>query len=93
MAMSFPQPTIGPNKRPKGQGCNSCVHSKYCLTFYWYLRHTDVTPDDYVGVACNSWSNNEVDRITTTNADDVAYTERLSSEGLLIDPKANNSDI
>lgn len=90
--MSFPEPVLGTVKRPVGQGCTSCVHKKYCSVFYWYQRFTEVKPEPTVGTQCASWSNNEVDRITTQNADDKAYNLRMHEEGLLAEVDRNGED-
>lgn len=89
MAISFPDPILGSIKRPKGQGCLSCVHQNYCQSFYWFLRFTENKPDDYLGIQCASWSNNEIDRIIVANADDLALNARLNNDGILTEPKSD----
>ncbi len=89
MAISFPDPVLGDIKRPKGQGCLTCVHNLYCQSFYWYQRFTENVPDGYVGVQCASYSNNEEDRILEPNADDLALNARLNNDGILTEPKSD----
>ncbi len=87
--MSFPDPVIGPTKRPLGQGCTSCVHQKYCRVFYWFIRYTEGYPGPDVGVQCASWSNTPSDQISTISADDVNYNNYENDEGLLTEPNPN----
>jgi hypothetical protein len=95
MALSFPYPTLGTTKRPAGQGCLNCVHRNYCQAFYWYYRYEQFPSesgkpgkqvDQYLGVACNSYSSNPTDQIKTANADDLAENDRLNDEGILVEP-------
>jgi len=96
--LTFPYPTTGIS-RSKGQGCSSCVHTKYCQAFYWYYRYaqypsvtgkSDSTVDQHLGISCNSWSDNEADRLNPIAPGDIAYNERLSeTEKVLIEPFEN----
>jgi hypothetical protein len=99
MALSFPYPTTGTVIRPTGQGCSVCVHREYCTAFYWYYRDEQYPSEDnkagkridnHLGLACNSWSQNEADRVTTISADDLAENERLGvTEKILVEPFRN----
>lgn len=96
--LTFPYPTTG-IPRKKGQGCASCVHTKYCQAFYWYYRYAQFptttgknvdTIDEHLGISCNSWSDNENDRLDPISDGDKAYNERLAeTEKILIEPFEN----
>jgi hypothetical protein len=86
MAISFPYPTQGTVARPRGQGCLSCVHKKYCQAFYWYIRETDYNVTEQNGLACESWSDDPRDIVTEITADDLAENARLNNKGLLLEP-------
>jgi len=94
MALTFPDPVIGTIVRPKGQGCTSCVHNKQCRTFYWLRREmwvaTGREPDEILGVACTSWSNNPADVPTTPpTPEDLDYMNQLDEEGIASEPDRN----
>jgi len=99
VAISFPYPTTGKNRRPGGQGCSTCVHREYCQAFYWYYRYeqfptdsgkNDRSLDQNLGTACEPWSDDENDRITEITAADLAENERLAvEEDILTEPFRN----
>lgn len=90
--LTFPYPTTGATRSP-GQGCSTCVHTKYCQAFYWYYRDaqfpsvtgkSDSGVDSHLGTSCNSWSNDESSRLHPSSEGDLAYHERLAeTEGIL----------
>lgn len=91
MTMSFPYPKIGTLRRNAGEGCGSCVHRQYCQAFYWLYRNASNPSvsgkpgeviDKYLGIQCESWSDNLNDRITTWNDDDLDFNDYYS----IIDP-------
>lgn len=98
MALSFPYPQIGTIKRPKGEGCSSCVHRVYCQAFYWYYRYAQFPSEDgknehvneNLGTMCASWSDNINDRITTITQDDLDENYRLAAvDQILTEPFRN----
>ena len=85
MSFSFPYPVLGSVKRPLGQGCQVCVHRRYCPAVYWMRRYGQseplerswTGPTDAHGVQCASWSSDPADMIrthpTTTDLDEEEY--------------------
>jgi TPP-dependent indolepyruvate ferredoxin oxidoreductase alpha subunit len=71
--MSFPYPKMASVRRPRGQGCLSCVNKLCCPAMYWFRRRAFElgTIDDNMGVQCASWSNltTEIMRDPPTEAD------------------------
>ena len=68
-AFSFPYPKLGTVVRPIDKGCRVCVH-KYCPALYWFRRGGDSRgfreepiTDKNIGRACESWSEDEKDRL------------------------------
>jgi len=86
MALSFPYPKNGDVNRPAGQGCTTCVNSVNCQALYWFKRYGQRDIDEYNGIACLSWSDDEIDRITTRNEDDDAYVEKMYSDEIDSEP-------
>jgi len=89
MALTFPYPKIGTVNRGAGEGCKTCVHQLYCEAYYWWRRRVQKEADDYTGVACESWSNNEADRIRDWTEEDYEENDYLNDQGILREPNGN----
>ena len=97
MDFSFPYPTQG-TKRESGQGCKVCVHQTYCPALYWFRRGSDSmgfrqepVNDSHMGIACNSWSDDLVDKGNEANQRDLEEVEYIAVQG--IGSEANRSGI
>jgi len=95
---SFPYPVLGTVKRPRGQGCSTCVHTTYCMALYWFRRggtshgFTQQPVDDpSMGVQCDSWSSDPADKVTTVNQRDRDEEEYIWRQG--IGSEANRNGI
>ena len=99
MAFSFPYPEQAETRRPRGQGCSSCVHKTYCPALYWFRRggdsrgfHQQPVDDPSMGTICASWSNDPADIVKTDPTDDdLAEEEYMWLQG--IGSEANRNGI
>lgn len=89
--LTFPYPLAGATVRPRGQGCVGCVHRTYCPAVYWFERYKqrELTPDN--GRACQSWSVDPNDKVTTVAQSDLDENEYIYNQG--IGSEANRSGI
>ena len=78
--LTFPYPLIGTTNRPRGQGCVGCVHRTYCPAVYWFQRYgqRELTLDN--GRACQSWSTNSADKVTTVSQNDLDENEYIYNQ-------------
>jgi hypothetical protein len=74
------------------------VHGTYCPALYWFRRGADSKgfmeqpiDDRYLGRACQSWSDNPADVVTTVTQDDLDENEYIYNQG--IGSEANRNGI
>ena len=77
--LTFPDPVMGKIKRPRGQGCTSCVHQYYCTNLYWYIRNQERTVSDDFGCGCLSWTDVEANRLDPKAEGDI-YMQQYREE-------------
>jgi len=95
--LTFPYPEQGTVVRPPGEGCQSCVHQKYCVALYWLRRNGstfkgDNQTDENIGRACLEWSNDPVDEIKVFTEDDLKHVDRVMIEGIGKEPTSGEFD-
>lgn len=90
--VTFQTPVIGKIKRPRGQGCTSCVHQYYCQNLYWYIRNQERTVSDDFGCACLSWNNEESQRLNPKEEGDIYLQNQMMIEGIGKEKNENGCD-
>jgi len=91
-SLTFPTPVIGKIKRPRGQGCTSCVHQYYCTTLYWYIRNQERSVSDDFGCACASWSDEESHRLDPKGEGDLYMNQYMNEQGIAQEKNQNGID-
>lgn len=89
--LTFPYPELGGEIRPRGQGCLVCVHRTYCPAVYWFNRYTQEQVTENMGRNCQSWSDDEVDKVTTVSQNDLDENKYIYDQG--IGSEANRNGI
>lgn len=87
--LTFPYPLIGKTNRPSGQGCTSCQHQTYCPAVYWFKRYKEPNLTESNGRACESWSTNPVDKVTTVAQADLDENEYICRQGIASEANRN----
>ena len=92
--LTFPYPINGPTRRPRGDGCTSCVHKTYCPAVYFWRLHSGnfFEFDAGQGTKCASWSNQVADMVVTVSDADLNYAEYRFLQGIETEPDRCNLD-